>query len=259
MVLELHFTRKKFRDFQENEVPAISYKINQFAFSVGIREPLEDLECHALGSFLKNEFNDFSISELDLVADKYSAGKLNFTDSHYQILSKDFLGKVLKAYRVFRNKELIKFHREKEEIEKAENPITEEKKKEIHEQFLETIIYKPYEKAIKNKTQLFIEDDIAFNLFVKLFKNGVLKPNKEEVKRFKNLACEQLAKPKMETLNMQQVKNINKLMKKLKLVMEDNGDFETKKLLQEKSCSLYFNNWLNEKLRLKLDIKTLIK
>lgn len=257
--MEIHLTKKKFRNFKQHEVEVIAQKINQFAYSVGIREPLQDLECMVLSNFLINEFPDFSVSELELVADKYSAGKLNFTDSHFQILSKDFLGKVLKSYRAYRNKELIKFHKEKEEIKAKENPVTKEEKEEIHKNFIETVVYKPYEKALKNENKIVLDDDVAFKLFVEMYQKGILSPSKEEVSYFKGLACEVLSKPFKTSLNRQELKNINNLIKKLKLVIENEGDMETTKLVQEKSASLYFNDWLNKKLKQKIDIKTLIK
>lgn len=258
-MVSLHLTKKKFRDFKENELIVIQKKLNSVAYSVGIREPLQDVECIVLANFIKNEFQDFSVSELDLIADKYSAGKLTFTDSHYQVFSKDFLGKLLKSYRIYRNKEMIKFHKEKAEIEERENPTTEEEKKKIHIEFLNKVIYEPYLKCLKNETYLVLEDDIAFGMFVKMYKGGVLNPSNEEINHFRVLACEKLSKPLTATLNKKQIKGINQLMSKLKLVLNDNGDKETTKIVKEKSASLYFNNWINKQIENKIDIKEIIK
>ena len=258
-IIQIHITKKKFRDFEPTETGIIATKLNFLAFSIGIREPLQDIELMVLANFLINEFKDFSASEIEIAGDKYAAGKLNFKDSHYQILSKDFLGKLLKSYRIFRNKELVKFHEEKAKIYAEENPTTEEEKKQIHETFLKTVIFDPYEKCIENNTFMSLPDDVAFEMFLNLFKKGLFKPSDEEIQTFRVLACKELAKGQMEAKTKHERKQISNLIHKIKLVIDDKGDKETIQKVKEKAASLYFINWINKQVKLKTNIKEIIK
>jgi len=168
----IHRTKKKFRDFQEEETPVIAKRINQIAFTCGVREPIDDMECMFLAQFLKKEFRDFSLTEIEEACEKYAAGKLEFTESHFQAFTKDFIAKILKSYRTYRNKALKKYHDEMERQEEAKEP-TEEEKKEIEKEYLETVLFKKYENALENDEVLTFDDQIAVDLFRKMFKKGV--------------------------------------------------------------------------------------
>ena len=255
--LTIHFTKKKFRDFEDFEINVISQKINMVSYSCGVREPLEDFECLVIANFLKNEFKDFSISELEAAADKYSAGKLDFNDSHYQVFGKNFIGSVLKSYRTYRNKQLKSYHEEMKEHNKKEP--TMEEKQEIEKEFIENVLFKPYRICKENKTTFEIEDvDVALSLFRKFNSKGVFSVSKRDSVHFRMLALEELKKPRKSLLNKKNIENINLLIQKLDLVQRGEGeDKQTEMIIKKKSVQMFFNDWIIKQLEVGNDIESM--
>lgn len=255
--LTFHNSKLKFRNYSIEQAEAIVAEFNKIANSVGINEPLSFEDAERLTRFCMVEFRDFSLSEIFEAVSKYNANKLDFKTGAYQNLSQKFIGDLLTSYRSYRNKVLLKFQKELEKIKEEVEP-TEEEKQKTTKDYLQKVLFEKYEEALENDVVLIIEDEIAFDLFVRLYEKGSITLTNDDLSHFKQKAIQELAKPSKTVLNKADLKNINKLIKKLALVERGNTeDKETVLKVREKASSLFFNDWINKQVELKTNIKEL--
>tara|TARA_R110002096_G_C14475374_1_gene713398 strand:- start:49 stop:819 length:771 start_codon:yes stop_codon:yes gene_type:complete len=255
--LTLHTCKLKFRNYSKDQAEAIVKEFNKISLSVGINEPLSFEVAEALTRFCMIEFKDFSLSEIFEAVSKYNAGKLDFKNGAYQNLSHKFIGDILTAYRSYRNKALAKYKMELESIKETVEP-TEEEKTAIEKDYLQKVLFNKYNEAIEKGLFLTIEDEIAFDLFLRLYKNGSITLTSDDLSHFKQKAIQILSTPQKAVLNKQDLKNINLLIKKLGLVERGNTeDKETVLKVREKASALFFNEWINKQVVLKTNIEEL--
>jgi len=251
--LTSHNTKIKIRDFStKEEFEQIAKALNVIAVQSGINEPLEDWALRDLMGFLKTEFKDFSFTEIREAFSRYNAGKLEFSQSAYQNFSQKFVGDVLKSYRSYRNKALVKYYKELEELERVKEP-TEEKKAEIEKEFLETCLYKPYQKALENGSKLYFEDKTASSLFLKLLKKRKISVSQEEISAFRIKAKESLRKSLKSKITGMNQKSIKKLIDQLEL-QEEGSDAERR--VKERAANLFFSQWINGNVENKIELDT---
>ena len=251
--LILHSSKIKFRDYTESNVKAVLSEFNKVSLLIGVNTHLEDWAALELLKFCVSEFKDFSFSEILEAANKYNAGKLDFKEGHFQNLSNRFLGSLLNSYRSYRNKILMKYHKEMQKVEDEKEP-TEEEKQQIHKEYLTQILFNPYKKALESSEYLNFDQTNGLILFREGYKKGILKPTKEELQRFKEAAIERLSSPVKTVLNKHDVKALNLLIKSLRLVYTGSGDEKTETLVKEKAASLFFVDWVNKQVELKTDL-----
>lgn len=254
-LLDLHFETKKLRNFNESEIDKCAQMVNSWVYAVGVREPLRDSECLVLLRFLKDIHPDFSISEIKKACNLYAGGKLDFFESHYQVFSNDFLTKILIAFRTYKNKIVAKYHRMNEYMESTKEP-NEEEKERIEREFMEVVLFEPYQSAIENGTVLRLDEINASMCFKKFYKLKLISVNKDEARKFREKAVEEMKKPKLELLSKEKIKEINYLIQRLNLVEvkpEDDPEMESK--VKSKSSALFFVNWVNKEIDKKTDLK----
>lgn len=258
-LLDLHFETKKLRNFNELEIDKCAQMVNSWVYAVGVREPLRDSECLVLLRFLKDIHPDFSISEIQKACNLYAGGKLDFFESHYQVFSNDFLTKILIAFRTYKNKIVAKYHRMNEYMESTKEP-TEEEKKAIEREFLNVVLFQPYEKAIESDSDMVIDEINASMLFKKLFRMKIIKVDPDTARRYKEKAVEEMKKPKLALMNKENIKEINYLIQRLNLVeKKPENDPEMVQKVKDKSCALFFVDWINQMAKKKVDLKKLIE
>lgn len=253
--MTLHSTRKKFRDFSQQEAEEIVLKFLEISKRLGINNPPENWALADLARFTIENFKDFSFSEILKACDYWSAQKLEFKDGHFQNLSPQFMGQLLTSYRSYRNKALFKFHKEMEAAEEQKEP-TEEEKKAIHTEYLQKILFEPYEKALKNDSgAIFIAVSDSLGFFKSLYTKGEIKVSEERSKSFRKKALEVIAKPQGLTVNRKEVKKLGELVRRIRENEAGNKDKEIEDLIKANIAALYFNEWLNKKLVKKEEIR----
>lgn len=249
--IELHFGTKKIRNFAEGEIEKGAQLVNTWSFTAGIREPLEAAEVHFVLNFLKNQFKDFSFTEVQEAFDLYSAGKLEFFESHFQSFTNDFISKVLISYKKYRNKALALYHRELEKMQEEKEP-TQEEKDQIEQEFLQECLFKPYQKALENGSSLRFENKTGASLFVKYLKNGFYSVSDEQKSRFGIMAKQELQKLLKSKITGQNQKSIKKLIDALELQEEGSS---AERQVKECAARLYFEEWINKQIEQKTDLE----
>ena len=237
--LDFHFETKKIRNFKEGELEAGAQLVNNWAFTCGIREPLHAAECSFALNFLKNQHKDFSFEEIQEAFEFYAGMKLEFQESHFQSFTNDFISKVLFSYKRYRNKALAKYHREKEKMEEQKEPTPEELEA-IEQDFLNNCLYKPYEKALKNGSDLVFEDKTAASIMLKMLKKRKISITNEEKTFFRTKAKESLKKSLRNKVNSTNQKSIKKLVDELEL--EEVGT-DQERSIKERAARLFLEDY----------------
>ena len=138
---------KKMPAFTGKDFNLLEEQINDTQSFLGIKEEhlLGDREVFTLLEYLKEEFPDFSVSEIGHAVKMAVAGRLYGEDKngqskqvdaqHYNEFGALYLTKILKAYRIFRGSIISKYDQGEKKLLIAETtkepePLTEEKKRE---------------------------------------------------------------------------------------------------------------------------------
>src|SRR5690554_2189211 len=94
--------------FQENGSNRFGEVWNKIAFSLGIRKALTEPELCIILEFMQEFYKTLTLNDVSKAFGLYSAGYLDFNDSHFQSLDNVFIGKVLKSYKEWKRKENAK-------------------------------------------------------------------------------------------------------------------------------------------------------
>ena len=104
---------------------------------LGVKDMDED-NAQMLVAYLKESYKDFSIQEISHALMIGLQGRLNIDMEHYQNFSPIYLSKILNAYKIYRNKLIIKYRKEKEEYFDKKNKKIPSKKETLNNIFLIT-------------------------------------------------------------------------------------------------------------------------
>lgn len=99
---------KDLTSFQENGSNRFREVWNKIAFSLGIRKALTEPELCIILEFMQEFHKTLTLNDVSKAFGLYSAGYLDFNESHYQSLDNVFIGKVLKSYKEWKRKENAK-------------------------------------------------------------------------------------------------------------------------------------------------------
>lgn len=118
-IYQAYYEHKKIRDFQTNDdlKPLIDL-VGKWRYYIGIKEELSQEELYMNISFIRENFNELNIIDLDQAINLSLKGDLNVDVEHYQNFSPLYIAKILKAYKEYRCKIIYDI---KEKINKIKN------------------------------------------------------------------------------------------------------------------------------------------
>ena len=216
----------------------LSEKLPKLAIICGIREPITDEINTFTVKFLKENYKDLSIEEIELAFTKYIKGDLSEGINPFGIFSPKFISDVLKDYRRLRNKEITLYNRQQDEetMKESQNRVlTDEEKAVIEKDYLKTVLFDPYQKAIDNKTSLYFDKTNSIMLFKKFYVLGKIDISPED---------------KL-TYNLKATKHLNVKNSEYKKLTKE----EKEQKIREYSCVLFFNEWIRVKISKGFDLK----
>lgn len=131
--LELHFTTKKIREYDAENLKALYASLLALCKLIGVTEAPDKDTIQLLIKHLQEFHPDFSGEEVIRAFNLATAGKLNFEFKHYNRVTPQLLSHTLNKYKELRNKDLIVFNREEQRQLSASESIepTEEEKLEL--------------------------------------------------------------------------------------------------------------------------------
>lgn len=131
--LELHFTTKKIREYDADNLKALYASLLALCKLIGVTEAPDKETITHLIQHLQEHHPDFSGEEVIRAFSLATAGKLHFEFKHYNRITPQLLSHTLNKYKELRNKDLIVFNREEQkQLAASENhEPTEEEKLEL--------------------------------------------------------------------------------------------------------------------------------
>ena len=231
-------TTTKLRDCKGQELKQLSLQLPKFAVICGIREPLTDEINTFTVKFLKENYKDLSVEEIELAFIKYIRGDLNDSINPFGIFSPKFISDVLKDYRRVRNKEITLHNRLQDEeiMKESQNRILSDEEKSIIEtDYLNNVLFNPYQKAMDDKKPLYFDKTNSIMLF----------------KKFHVLGKIDISPQDKLTYNLKATKHLNVNNSEYKKLTKE----EKEQTIREYSCVLFFNDWIRGKLSKGFDLR----
>ena len=211
--------------------------LNQCCVMIGCVSVLSDDEYRLMKDFIMSDYKDFSPEEMLIAFKKLCSGAITVDIEHFGKLSPMYLGAVLKAFKIERNKALGD---ELRNATKIEVEATAEDKKKIREDYLQNCLIKPY-KQINEKGFFDVDKHVSLILW-KIFKRaGFINMDDETCDKYLALAIEDLKKDAVKDFNAH---------KPMKVFMENlreahagkNRPFEDK--VTDRGRALYFYEYI---------------
>lgn len=214
--------------------------------SVGISNIPDKNELSILWEFVNNQFKDFAIEEIKLAFDYYNAGKLcepNY--QHYNTFSSNYLGAILREYRKFRSKEVAKYQREKEQMNKPKEP-TQEEKINARKEYVDHYV-RPKLERFKKTGAYTIDKFNGFTLLDALSRFKLITWSEYNIDNYKVLALEEIQKEiESKKGDFGNRFEVRKLVKKLDLYIHTGKDEEIKSNIRLITANIILKDWLKE-------------
>ena len=131
-IYEAYRSLKRIRDFNTNdELKPLIDLVGKWRYYIGIREELSQEELFMNITFIRENFNELNLVDIDQAINLSLKGDLNIDVEHYQNFTPLYISKILKAYKEYRGKVLSDIRQSINKIENESIKITIEEKVNI--------------------------------------------------------------------------------------------------------------------------------
>lgn len=96
----------KFFEYNMEMFEQTQHRLLAITYNLGITEPPNAPQLQLLVEFLKNNFAESNMEEVAYAAELYCIGNLEDCPKHYNQMTMEFLGKMMRSYRIYRANEL---------------------------------------------------------------------------------------------------------------------------------------------------------
>ena len=118
-IYEAYRSLKRIRDFNtNNELKPLIDLVGKWRYYIGIREELSQEELFMNITFIRENFNELNLVDIDQAINLSLKGELNIDAEHYQNFTPLYISKILKAYKEYRGKIIYDI---RDSINKIEN------------------------------------------------------------------------------------------------------------------------------------------
>ena len=127
-IYEAYRTLKRIRDFNTNdELKPLIDLVGKWRYYIGIKEQLSQEELFMNITFIRENFNELNLVDINEAINLSLKGELNIDVEHYQNFTPLYISKILKAYKDYRGKVIydIRGHISKIENKPIEPTISE--------------------------------------------------------------------------------------------------------------------------------------
>ena len=128
-IYEAYRSLKRIRDFNTNdELKPLIDLVGKWRYYIGIREELSQEELFMNITFIRENFNELNLVDINQAINLSLKGDLNIDAEHYQNFTPLYISKILKAYKEYRGKIIYDIRESISKIEnKPKEPTIEEK------------------------------------------------------------------------------------------------------------------------------------
>lgn len=148
----------------------IGVAIAQISNKMGLKEAVPEITMKDLVEFIQAHYGDMSVKEVELAFDLATAEKLDLDYKeieHYQVFSQKYLGKILSAYRRYRQSTIAKVP-----LQLPEKPISKEESERLAYETFKPIIINHFNQNIKQgKIKRFNGDYMVYEY---LYRRGII-------------------------------------------------------------------------------------
>ena len=118
-IYEAYRGLKRIRDFKSNdELKPLIDLVGKWRYYIGIKEELSQEELFMNVTFIRENFSELNLVDIDQAINLSLRGDLNVDVEHYQSFTPLYISKILNAYKEYRGKIICSI---RERIEKLEN------------------------------------------------------------------------------------------------------------------------------------------
>jgi len=185
-IFEAHTSLKKIRDFNSNdELKPLIDIVGKWRFYIGIREELSQEELFMNINFIRENFNELNIIDINQAINLSLKGELDIDVEHYQNFTPLYISKILKAYKIYKGKVMYEIRNQLSKVENEPKEPTKNEKLEI----TKSSLYSMFQQ--RNDEQFYDYGGVTYDFIKKnnlmLFSEGLVKEamdygNKENLK-----------------------------------------------------------------------------
>jgi hypothetical protein len=190
--LESHFTTKKIKSYDAEDMKALYQTILTLCKLIGVTEAPDQDVMILLIDHLKEHHMDFSREEIVRAFSLATAGKLGFDFVHYNRVTPQIISHVLNKYKQKLNKDIIEF-RKVEKKELPEKRISKEERIKINVDTSVTMYEEYIVRKDSNNGHIEVYDLMGIT-FKFLEGIGVINISNDEKQKIKNKALEEVIK-----------------------------------------------------------------
>lgn len=131
-IYEAYRGLKKIRDFKSNDdlKPLIDL-VGKWRYYIGIKEELSQEELFMNLNFIRENFSELNLVDINQAIDLSIKGDLDVEVEHYQSFTPLYISRILKSYKEYRNKVIFAIREKVNKIENVPKELTLNEKVEI--------------------------------------------------------------------------------------------------------------------------------
>jgi hypothetical protein len=131
-IYEAYRGLKKIRDFKSNDdlKPLIDL-VGKWRFYIGIKEELSQEELFMNLNFIRENFSELNLVDINQAIDLSIKGDLDVEVEHYQSFTPLYISRILKSYKEYRNKVIFAIREKVNKIESVPKELTLNEKVDI--------------------------------------------------------------------------------------------------------------------------------
>lgn len=139
-IYEAYRSLKRIRDFNTNdELKPLIDLVGKWRYYIGIREELSQEELFMNITFIRENFNELNLVDINQAINLSLKGDLDIDAEHYQNFTPLYISKILKAYKEYRGKVIYDIRERINKIENQPKEPTIQEKVEIAKTSLQTM------------------------------------------------------------------------------------------------------------------------
>lgn len=191
-IYEAYRGLKRICDFKTNdELKPLIDLVGKWRYYIGIKEELSQEELFMNVTFIRENFNELNLVDIDQAINLSLKGDLNVDVEHYQSFTPLYISKILKAYKEYRGRIICEIRDRIEKLESVPKEATIEERIELTKSSLQSMFNSRADDRFYDYggvTYDFIKRNELMLFSKELVKEAMLFGKKEQQKKVRNSA-----------------------------------------------------------------------
>ena len=228
-IYQAHYSLKRINDFQSNdELKPLIDLIGKWRFFIGIKEELSQEELFMNVNFIRENFSEFNLIDINQAINLSIKGALNVDVEHYQSFTPLYISKILLAYKKYKGEVIFDIRDSINKIEDKPKQLSIKDRIALTRASLNVLFEK------RNDKNFYDYGNVTYD-FIK--KNNLFKITKELVDKAMKYGKEQVAQQTRNTAISDALNNTSKNIKEARDKKEYN--------IRQNARNYVVRQWLN--------------